>query len=163
MSELQIKSFLQATDPSSQTDIEKINTFLNYVNSGDFEGASNYLKSNTELYAMNINASRYNQVIDAINTITDYLNNEATDDINTNINRYKDINIYVSTTPYTTGNIVSYNGNLYRCKVANSLNVLPTNKTNWEIFSQNALLISQNENGSDLDLKPGMIWFHEET
>ena len=163
MSELQIQSFLRATDPSSQTDIEKINTFLNYVNNSDFENASNYLKSNPELYAMNINASRYNQVIEAINIITNYLNNEATNDINTNISRYKDINIYDGGTTYTTGNIVSYYGNLYSCKVASSLNVLPTNRTNWEIFYQNALLISTSTTGSDLNLKYGTIWFYEET
>ncbi|MGG2091233.1 hypothetical protein AB1283_00520 [Bacillus sp. S13(2024)] len=42
---------------------------------------------------------------------------------------------YADTTIYSRYNMVTYNGKVYLCLLDNTLNILPTNTTNWTLFS----------------------------
>ncbi len=52
------------------------------------------------------------------------------------INEQKGYSIYSASTTYAVGDIVSYLGQLYKCKLISLAN-LPTNTTYWELLWTN--------------------------
>ena len=61
-----VQTFTQAVDPSTVLDVQNIQTYQNYITNGDFAGAQNFLAQMTNGIAMNLNAGRYNEVIQTI-------------------------------------------------------------------------------------------------
>ena len=161
MSLIEPKVFLRATDPQNANDISNILQYQSLLQAGDFNAAVNFLKTMANGQQMNLSASRYNEIIEEIENIEDFLLNDLTTYVINQIMRYKDINVYDPTVSYVNGNIVSYQGNLYICN-APSLNNLPTDTNYWEIFVQNQVQypVSTTEPSG---LNNGDMWFEEIT
>ena len=162
-----VSTFLRATDATTPEEINQIIEYQSLLQSGDFVGALNLLKSMQNGVAMNINASRYNQILDEISNIETFLLTDTANYIQQNVDRYKDINLYSQSVDYSLGNIVSYNGNLFTCKQANGVSstiVIPETSTSWnnywEYFALSNIALTTTEPAG---LSDGDIWFEEIT
>ena len=162
-----VSTLLRAIDPTSATDINNIIQYQTYLQNGDFSGALQFLKTMANGVQMNINASRFNQILDEITDIEDFLLNNITPYIQQQINQYSDIAVYSQSVDYNAGNIVSYNGSLFFCKVANGVSstiYVPETTTNWEsywqYFVRNDYQLSSTQPSG---LNDGDIWLEEIT
>ena len=97
-----VQTFLRAVDPSTILDAQNIQTYQNFIQQGDFVGAQNFLAQMTNGNAMNLNAGRYNEVVQTIEDIQNFYFglNGVEDYINDNINAYTDIASYSNSTNY---------------------------------------------------------------
>lgn len=134
-----VQTFLRAVDPSTTLDAQNIQTYQNFIQQGDFVGAQNFLAQMTNGNAMNLNAGRYNEVVQTIEDIQNFYFglNGVEDYINDNINAYTDIASYSNSTNYTVGNIVAYNESYYKCIQNNGPNstiITPTVTSNWQNY-----------------------------
>ena len=134
-----VQTFLRAVDPSTTLDAQNIQTYQNFIEQGDFAGAQNFLAQMTNGNAMNLNASRYNELVQIIEDIQNFYFglNGVEDYINDNISAYSNIAVYNNNTNYSVGNIVQKNGAYYRCIQANgpaTTVVEPTITSDWESY-----------------------------
>lgn len=134
-----VQTFIQAVDPSTTLDVQNIQNYQTYIANGDFIGAQNFLAQMTNGIAMNLNAGRYNEVIQTIQDIqTFYFGlNGVVDYINSNINKYVNIAPYSNTINYVAGNLVGTNSTYYLCTQnngPNSIVVEPNVSENWENY-----------------------------
>lgn len=157
-------SFKQAQDPQTTEDINNIIEYQNKLSAGDFSGAQAFLASLSNGIAMNLNAGRFNEVINLVNEIENFYKNNIAGVkayINNNINAYSDISKWSNSTRYNVGNIAQYQDRWYRC-IQNHTNKEPTVSTDWksywEIFIKNQkqypISVSQPTNQ-----QAGDIWF----
>lgn len=131
-----VDAFLQAQDPLNITDIENINTYQAYLNSGKFSEAYNFLFNQmANGIQMSLNAGRYNQVIDAIVAIENfYLGlNGVKDYIQTNVNAFTNYKQWNNNYGYVVGNFVGNDGSWYSC-IQDNINVEPGITPNWENY-----------------------------
>ena len=134
-----VQTFLRAVDPSTTLDAQNIQTYQNFIEQGDFAGAQNFLAQMTNGNAMNLNASRYNELVQTIEDIQNFYFglNGVEDYINDNISAYSNIAVYNNNTNYSVGNIAQKNGAYYRCIQANgpaTTVVEPTVTSDWESY-----------------------------
>lgn len=134
-----VQTFLRAVDPSTTLDAQNIQTYQNFIQQGDFAGAQNFLAQMANGNAMNLNASRYNEILQVIEDIQNFYFglNGVEDYINDNINAYTNIATYSNSTNYVDGNIVAYNGSYYKCIQNNGPNstvITPTVTSNWQNY-----------------------------
>lgn len=158
----------KAVDPSSSADLNNIANYQSLVAQGKFSEAQEFLARMTNGVAMNLNAGRYNEAIDLINTMAEFLgtnNSNYTNYINKNINAYKDINAWNSEIDYSVGNIVIYNYIVYKCIQENGPNTIviePKMSENWtdywQIFVQNQKQYPL-ETEEPIGLNDGDLWF----
>ena len=158
----------RAIDPSSPSDLNNIANYQSLVSQGKFSEAQEFLARMTNGVAMNLNAGRYNEAIDLINAMADFLSNNDCNYknyINSNINAYKDINGWNGDTDYSIGNVVIYNYIVYKCIQENGPNTMviePKMSENWtdywQIFVQNQkqYLLEVEE---PIGLNDGDLWF----
>lgn len=140
-----VQTFTQAVDPSTTLDAQNIQTYQNYIANGDFVGAQNFLAQMTNGIAMNLNAGRYNEVIQTIQDIqTFYFGlNGVLEYINNNISRYVNILPYSNSINYAVGNLVGSNSTYYICVQENgpATTLIEPNVTEgwenyWSLFLQ---------------------------
>ena len=167
-----IPALPSATNPSSNTDMVNIASYQSMINSGDFAGAQSFLLANPSLVSKLLTASGYNALIDTLNQIVNYLNDNDglyRKFINTNINAYKDINEWNDETDYETNNIVIYNYNIYKCLQENGTSSTvyePTVTSGWEnywvllVANQKQYVVSTTQ---PTGLVAGDIWFKDVT
>lgn len=134
-----VQTFTQAVDPSTVLDVQNIQTYQTYIANGDFAGAQNFLAQMTNGIAMNLNAGRYNEVIQVIEDIQNFYFglNGVVDYINNNISKYTDIAPYNNTINYVAGNLVGSNSTYYLCTQNNgpSTTIIEPNVTeNWQNY-----------------------------
>ena len=131
----EIKTFERAVDVGLDTDITAIKNYQNAILNGDFSTAQEILATIKDGYAMNLNASRFNELIDTIVAIEKfYLEpNGVRQYIKDNILANSDIALYDETINYNEGNIASYNGVWFYCKKSN-IGIVPTINQNWEEY-----------------------------
>ena len=167
-----IPALAEAQDPSSNIDMANIASYQSLINSGDFVGAQNFLQANPSLVPKLLTASRFNELIDLVTQIAQYLDDENglyRKFINTNINAYKDINAWNNETDYATNNIVIYNYNVYRCRNENGPSTTiyePTVTSGWErywklfVANQKQYIVSETQ---PTGLNAGDLWFKDVT
>lgn len=167
-----IPALPSATNPSSNTDMVNIASYQSMINSGDFAGAQNFLLANPSLVSKLLTAGNYNALIDTLNQVVEYLNDENglyRSFINNNINAYKDINAWSNETDYSVNNIVMYNYNIYKCLQGcgpSSTVYEPTVTTGWEnywvlfVANQKQYPVSTTQ---PTGLTAGDIWFKDVT
>ena len=128
-----VDTFVQAIDPSTTIDANNITNYQTELANGNFSAAADILASMANGLEMNMNAGRFNSLLNAVSQIEQfYLGLDGVKQyIQDNINAYVDIQAYNATTNYVVGNVCTYNGNWYRCILA-SVGNLPTNETYWE-------------------------------
>lgn len=157
-------TFLRAVDPSTQSDLNNIATYQNYLANGDFATAKEFLNSLSNGIQMNLNASRFNQVLEEVEQIEKfYLGlNGVREYIQSNINAFSDIGIWSADANYRVGNITSYNETLYVCKKDNK-GIAPSGASAdeyWGVFIKNQKqypIAKEQPTG----LAAGDLWFQE--
>ena len=104
-----VTNFTRAEDPTTVVDMNNIAEYQRRLADGDFSGAATWLQSMAKGIEMNLNASRFNEVLDVINQIEEfYLGlNGVKQYINDNINAFSDVALYNNTTNYSIGNLAS--------------------------------------------------------
>ena len=104
-----VTNFTRAEDPTTVVDMNNIAEYQRRLADGDFSGAATWLQSMAKGIEMNLNASRFNEVLDVINQIEEfYLGlNGVKQYINDNINAFIDVALYNNTTNYSIGNLAS--------------------------------------------------------
>lgn len=166
-----VQTFLQAIDPSTTLDAQNIQTYQNYIANGDFAGAQNFLAQMTNGNAMNINAGRFNEVIQTIVDIQNFYFglNGVENYINENISKFLAINLWSNSINYVSGNIVGSDSTFYVCTQANgpSSTIVQPNVTEnwqnyWRLFLQPQLpkqypIQSTQPTGQNI----GDIWFQQ--
>ena len=111
-----IQTFVKAVDPSTNVDVSNIAQYQQLISQGKFAEAQSLLASMANGIAMNLNAGRYNQVLETIVAIEHFLldeNGNYKTYIQNNIGAFSDINIYKSTTNYSVGNVTSSGGKFF--------------------------------------------------
>lgn len=134
--------FRRAKDPSTATDINNINQYQSLLASGDFSGAQDFLAQMTDGIAMNLNAGRYNELIQTIEDIENFYIglNGVKQYLQDHIDAFTDTKAYDATTSYSTGNIAAYGGNWYISLQDANLNHTPTGDSigvYWDILISN--------------------------
>jgi len=116
-----------------------IDQYYTYKNAGNDTAAAQLLIDNPVLDTMIINAKKINKFIDACIALERWYN----DDIKPFFeNRFANKGEYNASTTYLQGNVISYNGEGFICKVASSVGVAPTahtNNTNWAIIAKQGI------------------------
>lgn len=160
-----VTTFMQAKDPTTGTDIQNLKAYQNILSSGTddaFSRAQEYLANMANGIQMNINAGRYNEVIQVIEQIENfYLGLQGVKAyIQDKIDAYSNIGVYDATIPYKVGNVVSFNGSYYICIQANTGTspVAGQNTEYWNIFVQNQQQYPVQET-TPTNLNLGDIWF----
>lgn len=136
----EIKTFMRAQDPTTIEDIQNIETYQEYLKDGNFIAAQSYLSNMANGIAMNLNAGRYNEILETIEEIQAFLSNSDTGYrkyIEDKIDAYSSIGLWKTSVDYNVGNIVGNGVNLFICKVANGPNsryVEPEVSQGWEEY-----------------------------
>lgn len=159
--------FLRAQDPSTSTDITNIKTYQTFLSNGDFAGAANFLAGLANGSEMNMNAARFNEVIDAINAIENfYLGLDGQGNvqgyINNLITAYTIIGAYDANTTYPQGGIAEYNGQWYKSLQANNIGNTPDANigTYWDYYIHPQPAIQyQFASSQPVGLSNGDLWF----
>ena len=104
-----VTTFVRAEDPSTVTDIQNILTYQTHLSQGNFSAAQALLAYMDKGIEMNINAGRFNEVIQVIEEIEKFYHglNGVKQYINNNINAFSNIALYNNETDYVAGNIAS--------------------------------------------------------
>lgn len=134
-----VTTFVRAEDPSTTTDIQNILTYQNYLAQGNFSAAQALLASMDKGIEMNINAGRFNEVIQVIEEIEKFYHglNGVKQYINNNIKAFSNIALYNNQTDYVAGNIASDGNHWFICKQENgpsSIIVQPKVTDNWNNY-----------------------------
>lgn len=134
-----ITTFVRAEDPSTATDMQNILSYQTYLAQGNFSAAQNLLASMDKGIEMNINAGRFNEVIQVIEEIEKFYHglNGVKQYINNNISAFSNIALYNNLTDYTIGNIASDGNQWFICKQPNgpsSTIVRPNVTDNWNNY-----------------------------
>ena len=134
-------TFLQAKNPENADDIKTILTFQNKLQTGtSFDEALKWLATQTNGTAMNLNADRFNDVINEVTAIENfYLGLGGVKEyIDALINAYSIIEEYNATTTYPQGAIAEYNGQWFKSLQDKNLGNTPTDNigTYWSYFIQ---------------------------
>lgn len=158
-----VQIFTQAVDPSTTTDIENIQTYQQKLASGDFSGAQEFLAAWDKGIQMNLNAGRFNEIIQTIKDIETFYYglNGVKAYIQKNINKFSDINVWDSTMNYSIGSLASYDGSLYVSQIDNNINNIPLggpNDTNWQLFIKNQKQYPVSST-QPINLEIGDLWF----
>lgn len=164
-----ITEFLRATDPQTTTDVNNIIEFQRILLEQGPADAQNFLSDHPELVPMNINAGRFNEVLQTVEDIENFMvGDESTykNYIQNNINAYSDIALWTTNTQYfgtnATGSVVSYNGRYFVCKQAHTSSsdnepiVGEQWQTYWNILVDHQYPISETQ---PVDQIEGDIWF----
>ena len=139
-----VTTFLQAQDPSSVSDINTILEFQSKLQTGtSFADALAWLATQPNGTAMNLNAGRFNDIINEITAIENfYLNSDGQGGvrgyIQNLITAYSIIGVYDSTATYPQGAIAQYNGQWFKSLQAGNTGNTPTDNigTYWDYFIQ---------------------------
>lgn len=136
-----VQNFMRAIDPSTVTDAQNIEQYQQYIENGNFTAAQNLLAEIQNGSAMNLNAGRFNEILQTVEDIQNFYFglNGVQDYIDSNINIYSDIAMYSSQTNYVVGNIVSSGSEYYRCIQENGPNTSvhhpsESDSQYWELF-----------------------------
>lgn len=119
-----------------------ISQYYTYKNAGTAEGdtaAAQLLIDNPVLDTMIINAKKINKFIDACIALERWYNDDIKPFFEYTF-AYK--GEYVPATTYKQGNVISYNGEGFICRVASSVGVSPTahtTTTNWAIIAKQGI------------------------
>lgn len=163
-----VQTFTKAVDPSTSSDVANITQYQQLIAQGKFADAQSVLATMTNGIAMNLNAGRYNQVLETIVAIEHFLldkNGNYKQYLQDNLNAFSDINVYSPTTNYSVGNITSSNGKLYYCERANgpaTQVVQPMVTTDWDkywgvfVYNQKQYPIQATEPTNQIS---GDLWF----
>jgi len=124
--------------------------YYTYKNAGNDTAANQILENNPILKTMIINAASLNKFIDATLALENWYN----DDIKPFFeNRFSNKGEYNGGTTYLQGNVISYNGEGFICRVASSTGVSPTahiTTTNWAIIARQGVQGIQGVSGTGL-------------
>jgi hypothetical protein len=162
-----IKTFVEAVDPSSAEDIQKIQQYQEMLSSGNFSAASNFLAAMENGMKMNISAGRFNDVLTEIVAIEKFYFglNGVKELIQKNINAYSYVNEWNGQTTYHEGNLANRLGTWFLC-IKENTNIEPyynsSWKSYWKLFVQPQSAKSypiQAEMPEDQDV--GDLWFKQ--
>lgn len=162
-----VKEFVQAIDPSTVTDAQNIAQYQSLISEGKFTQAQTLLASMQQGIEMNINAGRYNDVIDTIEAIEKFYIglNGIKQYIQNNVDAFADIKLYNNTTNYVVGNIAS-NGTQWFINIQDCVGIEPEVTAGWENYWQYFLqqqhakqypIQSEQPTGQSI----GDLWFEE--
>jgi hypothetical protein len=170
----EVVTFTKAIDPSSQTDMQNIAKYQNYLLNGNFSDAQALLATITNGIEMNLNAGRFNEVLNVIEEIEQFYYglNGVKQYINDNINAFSDIKEWNKEINYKVGNIASDGNQWFICKKENS-NIQPKVSTNWKeywdyfiknqkqypITKANSVGLPIDDVGEIIEQEIGDIWF----
>lgn len=133
-----VKTFVEAVDPSSVEDIQNIQQYQSLLEAGNFGAASNLLASMTNGIKMNMNAGRFNDVLSEIIAIEQFYFglNGVKEYIQKNINAYGYVNEWDADTTYYPNNLTNRDGIWYLC-IRENTNVDPSGigrEQYWKAF-----------------------------
>lgn len=164
-----VQNFMRAIDPSTVTDAQNIEQYQQYIENGNFTAAQNLLAEIQNGSAMNLNAGRFNEILQTVEDIQNFYFglNGVQDYIDSNINIYSDIAMYSVQSNYVVGNIVSSGSEYYRCIQENGPNTSvhspkEANSQYWELFLEpqepkQYPIQAQQPTGQQI----GDLWFQE--
>lgn len=155
-----ITSFIQAKDPTPD-DIENINNYQSELSNSNFTGAKNILANMVNGIEMNMNAGRYNELIDTLKAIEEFYIElgSVRQYIRDNIDAKLYIAKYNNDTHYKVGNLVSNGSKWFICKEACDgiePEVTAGWETNWEYFLNTQYPIQQSQ---PTNQNVGDLWF----
>lgn len=162
-----VTTFVRAEDPSTATDIQNILTYQTHLSQGNFSAAQDLLASMDKGIEMNINAGRFNEVLQVIEEIEKFYHglNGVKQYINNNIKAFSNNALYNRNTDYAVGTIASDGNQWFICKKPNgpsSTIVQPKISDNWNDYwdffiKRQKQYPIQKEQPADQEV--GDIWF----
>ena len=163
-----VQTFVKAVDPSTNADIGNIAQYQQLISQGRFADAQSLLASMSNGIAMNLNAGRYNQVLETVVAIQHFLldeNGNYKTYLKDNISAFSDINLYNNTTNYSVGNVTSSGGKFFYCKQKNgpaSKVIQPLVSAGWQnyweifVYNQEQYPIQKEQPSNQIT---GDLWF----
>lgn len=160
-----ITQFVDAVNPSTQTDAVNIKLYQTAISEGRYQDAQNILANIPNGNKMNMTASRFNALLDEIASIESfYLGlNGVKQYILDNIDAYVDVKAWSSSISYATSNVTIANGQYYLC-IRDNRNIQPGVTSNWQTYW--SILIKkqkqypvQAEQPASTEQVAGDLWF----
>lgn len=159
-----ITSFVQAKDPTT-SDIASINNYQSELSNLNFIGAKNILINMTNGIEMNMNAGRYNELIDTLKEIEEFYAEMGSvkQYIRDNIDAKLYVALYNANTHYKVGNLASNGSKWFKCK-ENCQGIEPEVSANWTAYWENFLEPQDNVQYPIQSMQPtnqnvGDLWF----
>lgn len=162
-----VTTLMRAVNPTTAIDAQNIKEYQELLMQGNFSDAQTLLQNMTNGVQMNLNAGRYNEVLDLIEQIEQfYLGlNGVRNYIYNNVDKYLDVAEYVENIDYSIGNLAHKNNKWFKCIMANgpaSTVIIPETTENWanywEYFLLNQVAYPVQEE-EPVGLNEGDIWF----
>lgn len=128
-----VTPFISAQDPSTTQDAQNINTYQNLLATNP-TAAATFIATMPNAVEMQMNAGRYNEVLNLLGQLQMMFINGIQPLIANNITRLLDVASWQNNIIYQVGNICQYNNNWYICIQTTTGFQQPEVTDNWEDY-----------------------------